>query len=77
MPTGAAEFERLCLELLRRHWSRQDLELFGKPGERNYGIDIIDLSGRGAVYAARIHTGRGKDHIVQPLYVDNAVAAAL
>jgi tetratricopeptide (TPR) repeat protein len=76
VPTGAAEFERLCLELLRLHWSRPDLELFVKPGERNYGIDIIDLSGRGAVYAARIHTGRSKDHIVEPLYVDSAIAAA-
>jgi hypothetical protein len=27
VPTSAKEFEMLCLELLRRHWSRPDLEL--------------------------------------------------
>ena len=43
----------MCLELLRRHWSRPGLEIFGKRGERQYGIDILDLSGETPVYAAQ------------------------
>jgi len=43
----------MCLELLRRHWSRPGLETFGKRGERQYGIDILDLSGETPVHAAQ------------------------
>jgi tetratricopeptide (TPR) repeat protein len=53
IPANDDEFERLCLELLRRHWSRPGLEIFGKRGERQYGIDILDLSGETPVYAAQ------------------------
>ena len=53
IPTSDDEFERLCLELLRRHWSRPGLQIFGKRGERQYGIDILDLSGETPVYAAQ------------------------
>lgn len=76
VPTSATEFEMLCLELLRRHWSRLDLEWFGKVGERDFGIDIIDISGRGAVFAARIYMGKGRDHLVELTDVDSAVTAA-
>jgi hypothetical protein len=53
IPANDDEFERLCLELLRRHWSRPGLEIFGKRGERQYGIDILDVSGETPVYAAQ------------------------
>jgi tetratricopeptide (TPR) repeat protein len=53
IPANDDEFERLCLELLRRHWSRPGLEIFGKRGERQYGIDILDLSGEAPVFAAQ------------------------
>jgi tetratricopeptide (TPR) repeat protein len=53
IPANDDDFERMCLELLRRHWSRPGLEIFGKRGERQYGIDILDLSGETPVYAAQ------------------------
>lgn len=52
-PTNDDDFERMCLELLRSHWSRPGLELFGKRGERQYGIDILDLGGGTPIYAAQ------------------------
>ena len=39
------DFEKLCLELLRRDWSCQTLDLYGRPGQGQHGIDIIDTSG--------------------------------
>lgn len=53
IPANDDDFERMCLELLRRHWSRPGLAIFGKRGERQYGIDILDLSGATPVYAAQ------------------------
>ena len=53
IPTNDDDFERMSLELLRRHWSRPGLEVFGKRGERQFGIDILDLSGETPVYAAQ------------------------
>ena len=53
IPTNDDDFEQMCLELLRRHWSRPGLELFGKRGERQFGIDILDVSGETPVYAAQ------------------------
>src|SRR5688500_12034656 len=41
-PTQPEDFERLCLKLLRRHWSRPGLQSFGKRGEKQFGVDIID-----------------------------------
>src|ERR1039457_1882827 len=51
--TDEHEFERLCLELLRLHWSRPTLQLFGKRGERQFGIDILDLGGQTPLLAAQ------------------------
>jgi tetratricopeptide (TPR) repeat protein len=53
IPANDDDFEQMCLELLRRHWSRPGLEIFGKRGERQFGIDILDLSGETPVYAAQ------------------------
>ncbi len=53
IPSNDDEFEQMCLELLRPHWSRPGLELFGKRGERQYGIDILDLGGEVPLYAAQ------------------------
>lgn len=45
IPTNERDFEEMCLELLRRHWHLPGLQLFGKRGERQSGVDILDLSG--------------------------------
>jgi len=53
IPTNDDEFEKMCRDLLRRYWSRPHLEIFGKRGERQYGIDILDLGGQYPLYAAQ------------------------
>ena len=53
IPTNDDDFEEMCLQLLRRHWSRPGLEIFGKRGERQYGIDILDVAGEIPIYAAQ------------------------
>jgi tetratricopeptide (TPR) repeat protein len=52
-PDTSEEFERLCLRVLRRHWSCPTLEIFGKRGEAQFGIDILDISGSDPVRAAQ------------------------
>jgi hypothetical protein len=39
--------------LLRHYWSRPGLEIFGKHGERQYGIGILDVGGQMPIYAAQ------------------------
>jgi tetratricopeptide (TPR) repeat protein len=46
-------FEKLCLELLKRHWSRPGLERFAKKGEDQFGVDIFDTFGQSPLYAAQ------------------------
>src|SRR5713101_2274015 len=53
IPTNDDSFEEMCLQLLRRYWSRPRLELCGKRGERQFGIDILDLGGEMPIYAAQ------------------------
>jgi hypothetical protein len=52
-PESEQEFERLCLLLLRKHWNCPDLQLYGRRGQRQQGIDILDTSGRVPVLAAQ------------------------
>lgn len=41
-PGNEDEFEDFCLRYYRQLWSCESLELYGKRGERQDGIDIID-----------------------------------
>jgi hypothetical protein len=41
-PESEVAFEKLCLALLKRHWSRPGLERFAKKGEEQFGVDIFD-----------------------------------
>lgn len=52
-PTSDEVFEELCLALLKRHWEREGLERFGKKGERQFGVDILDVFGQSPLYAAQ------------------------
>lgn len=52
-PQNESEFERLCLRLLRVHWNCPRLELYARRGEKQNGIDIIDLSGSSPLRAAQ------------------------
>jgi tetratricopeptide (TPR) repeat protein len=53
IPTNDDDFETLCRDLLRAHWSAPRMEIFGKRGERQFGIDVLDLSGQEPLYAAQ------------------------
>jgi len=44
-PATEQDFERFCLKFLRRHWCSPGLVLYGKRGEKQYGIDILDVDG--------------------------------
>jgi tetratricopeptide (TPR) repeat protein len=52
-PANPDDFERLCLRLLKAHWNLPTLELYGRRGERQHGVDIIDMSGAEALRAAQ------------------------
>ncbi len=52
-PANEADFERLCLKLLQAHWKIPTLELLGRRGERQHGIDILDMSGAEPIHAAQ------------------------
>ncbi len=47
------DFEDLCVDLLRIYWQRPGLERFGRRGQRQYGIDILDLGGQSPLHAAQ------------------------
>lgn len=47
------DFEDLCRDLLRTYWKRPSLERFGRKGQRQYGIDILDLGGVFPLHAAQ------------------------
>ena len=53
IPDNDDDFEKMCRDLLRRFWNRPGLEIFGKRGERQFGIDILDLGGDDPIYAAQ------------------------
>lgn len=44
-PTNEDDFELLCLRFLRELWNCPTLQVYGKRGERQFGIDLIDESG--------------------------------
>jgi len=52
-PESEVEFEKLCLALLKRHWSRSGLERFAKKGEEQFGVDIFDTLGESPMYGAQ------------------------
>jgi transcription elongation GreA/GreB family factor len=52
-PESEVEFEKLCLALLKRHWSRPGLERFAKKGEEQFGVDIFDTLAESPLYAAQ------------------------
>ena len=52
-PDSDVIFEKLCLELLKRHWSRSGLERFAKKGESQFGVDVFDTLGENPQYAAQ------------------------
>ena len=52
-PRNSEELGRLCVKLLRRHWQMPGLEHFQDTGEDEPGIDLLEVSGRPRLSAAR------------------------
>jgi hypothetical protein len=52
-PESDVAFEKLCLALLKRHWSRPGLERFARKGEEQFGVDIFDTLGESPLYGAQ------------------------
>jgi hypothetical protein len=53
IPTDEDDFEDLCVDLLRLYWVRPGLERYGAKGQRQNGIDILDLKGVSPLHAAQ------------------------
>src|SRR5947208_2559577 len=52
-PANEQDFERLCLKVLREHWKCPQLELYARRGDKQFGVDIIDMSGGTPLRAAQ------------------------
>ena len=53
LPRNPDELRRLCLKLLRRHWQMPKLERFHEAEDREIGVDLLEVSGRPRLSAAR------------------------
>src|SRR5258708_36429546 len=49
----ADDFEDLCVDLLRLYWERPRMDRFGVRGERQFGIDILDMGGMTPLHAGQ------------------------
>jgi tetratricopeptide (TPR) repeat protein len=76
-PDNERTFEKFCLKFLQRHWNNAHLELYGKRGEAQSGIDIIDMSFSDGPFRA----GQCKHHeankTIPPSEIEAEVQAAL
>jgi tetratricopeptide (TPR) repeat protein len=53
IPTDDDDFEDLCVDILRIYWNRPGLERYGTRGQRQNGVDILDLGGLTPLHAAQ------------------------
>src|SRR5947208_5852828 len=42
LPANPDDFKRVALSLLQRRWENPNLQLYGRRGQRQHGIDIFD-----------------------------------
>jgi tetratricopeptide (TPR) repeat protein len=75
IPTNDDVFEKMCRDLLRFYWSRPGLEIFGKRGERQFGIDILDLGGVDPLYGAQCKL-KEQHKTLPPSVIEDEVAEA-
>ncbi len=45
-PPNEDAFEEFCLALIREAWARPRLERYGHRGDRQHGVDLLDMSGQ-------------------------------
>ena len=70
------DFELFCLRFLREVWSCSTLQLYGKRGERQHGIDLIDESGRLPLRAVQCKHHE-PDKTIPPAEIEAEVQKAL
>lgn len=76
IPTDEDDFEDLCVDILRIYWNRPGLERYGSRGQRQNGIDILDLGGVNPLHAAQCKLREfGKK--LSPTTIDEEVADVL
>ena len=52
-PKNEQDFEELCLRLLRAYWKCPELNRYATRGQKQDGVDLIDLSGQDPLRAAQ------------------------
>ncbi|MBL8821106.1 MAG: hypothetical protein JNJ77_00865 [Planctomycetia bacterium] len=52
-PSNEIDFELFCKRLLNRNWKGGNFQRLGKRGERQFGIDLIDMSGKSPLRAVQ------------------------
>jgi tetratricopeptide (TPR) repeat protein len=76
IPTDEDDFEDLCVDILRIYWNRPGLERYGSRGQRQNGVDILDLGGVNPLHAAQCKLREfGKK--LSPTLIEEEVADAL
>lgn len=75
-PKTEQEFERFCVEFLRRYWNKPGLHLYAKRGEGQNGVDIVDQ-----VDVTDLHAAQCKHHEetknITPKEISDEVAKAV
>jgi tetratricopeptide (TPR) repeat protein len=74
-PANERDFEELCLLILRTHWQVPDLQLYGRRGQGQTGIDIVDPSGRKDVRGAQCKQFAA-DHAITGSEIEKEVVKA-
>lgn len=76
IPTDEDDFEDLCVDILRRYWKLPGLERYGSRGQRQNGVDILDLGGGTPLHAAQCKL-REYHKTLSPAEIDAEVTDAL
>jgi tetratricopeptide (TPR) repeat protein len=75
-PSNEDDFELFCLRLLRELWNCHTLHQYGKRGERQDGIDLIDEAGGVSLRAVQCKHHE-PDKTIPPKEIEDEVAKAL
>ena len=76
IPTDEDDFEDLCVDILKIYWNRPSLVRYGTRGQRQNGVDILDLGGVTPLHAAQCKL-REFGKTLSPTTIENEVTDAL
>lgn len=75
-PSNERDFERLCVDVLRAHWLGSNPQTWGRRGQKQQGVDIIDLQAIEPLRAAQCKW-KGLGLFVTPAEIQAEVDKAL